>query len=236
LINTELSSNLLSWKLKTHLNGEIDEQELCDWNNSMYMRLMFENLRFLDLDIIPLVAIMKKIDDLVQDKRCIGIARKQENLKRMAQMLDGTIDETHYYSFRLPDSNTLPGTAYFRKNMKYTEKLSDIIEKLISKEALQDNEIRFISGIDKGLGRAKTVTELIYANVATLLSHYDVVWNSFSGVCRYFSSPKESEDNSVNNWVPLQRVKKVVNCYLGRESFIIVSTFKSGKATVMIMT
>jgi hypothetical protein len=132
---------------------------------------------------------------------------------------------------------------FIRSHAAFVEKVKSVIPKLLSNEVLNEEDSLLLNSFEIcDVLASALISDLIYMQIVSIFKKmYSTENNSITDSVYYYTNDKEyighgkfnfEEYNKNINIAVLEKVKKLVNYYLGFEPFFVIVSFVSGKPHV----
>jgi hypothetical protein len=224
-------------KIDMLLKDESTAKEVFMWASCL-RTYFYRNYRIFDLKYSPPLVLIERIIYILRyDDRGKNIGK--EELEHILEMLRGNCNDNYLFTIRVPS-----GVEILQTHIKMVNQIKSMIPKLLANVSLKEDDMLFLAGLKSyEIPKTTLFTDLIFIRIISLFvktySIYDTENCEFSNEINttnqdeiYFMRFDYEENRNIVKCEVINKLKNLVDCYLGLERFLVIISFVSGKPYV----
>jgi hypothetical protein len=231
MIGIKLYPEMIKRKIDLMLKGEISTKKMIEWAE-MYSKYCNKYYNIMNLKYTPSIVIIEKIIGLLKCDDYYVL----ENMKHMQMVLGGLCNDNYIISMIIPDN-----VEFLRKHIAVVGKIKSIMQRLLTNELLSEEYSIVLHSLENyTMTKTTLISDLIFMQIlAIFIKMYDIKKNQLINYKFYFPIDEELSGRHTINWkmlnlVVMEKLKKLVDYYLGIERFHVIISFVAGNPYVNI--
>jgi hypothetical protein len=230
----KLYPEMIKRKLDLLLKGEISSENMIYWAR-FFERYDNRYFKIFDLEYTACILLIERILFLLQyNDNC----DTRKNLEHMQMVLGGFCDDNYLVTMVFPEN-----VEFLREHLVLVGKIKPIIPKLFTGELLNEEDSMVLHSLEScAMPKTTLLPDLIFTQIVTIfIQWYSIEENRIVHFSNKYANSEEGigperinmkvRERNTNSAV-LEKLRKLVDCYLGTERFLIIVSFVSGKPYV----